>query len=123
MLGWLEIEAEDMVAAREHLVDSLRRAQELGDSLGTSEALAVGALWCARQQRYEHAVRLYAASDQIADGLTFARPAMLNRRREEALAAAKGALSVQLYKRVSLNGKVLTPAQAVAAAIDEALAG
>ena len=84
MLGWLEIEAEDMVAAREHLVDSLRRAQELGDSLGTSEALAVGALWCARQQRYEHAVRLYAASDQIADGLIEAKASNARRIRFEA---------------------------------------
>jgi tetratricopeptide (TPR) repeat protein len=123
ILGWLEIEAGNMAAARQHLVDSLKRAQELGDNRGTSEALAVAALWCARQQRYEQAVRLYIASEQIADGLTFAKPAVLSRRGAEALAAAKAALSEPVYKRMSLNGKVLTPAQAVAAAIEEALAG
>jgi predicted ATPase len=119
ILGWLEIEAGQMTAAREHLVTSLHRALELKDSRGISEALAVMALWCARQRRDELAVRLYATSAQLARGLTFAKPAALLRRLDEGLAAAKGTLTEQVVKRVWLSGTLLTDAQAVAAATGE----
>jgi predicted ATPase len=124
ILGWLEIEADQLSAAREHLVASVNRALELKDSRGISEGLAIMALWWARQRRYEAAVRLYAASSQLARGLTFAKPAALVRRLDEGLAAAKGALTEQVFRRMWLGGTLMTDAQAVAAATgDEAAAG
>ena len=122
-LGWLEVEAGNITAAREHLVASLNRALELRDSRGISEALAIAALWCARQTRYEQAVRLYAASEQLARGLTFAKPAVLVRRFDDALALAKAALGDQAFKRTWLRGTLLTDKQAVAAATSEEAAG
>ncbi len=119
ILGWLESDSGNMMAAREHLLASLNRALELKDSRGISEALGIMALCCARQQRYEQAVRLYAASDQLARGLTFAKPAVLMRRGDEALATAKATLSEQAFKRAWLSGTLLTDQQAVAAASGE----
>lgn len=119
ILGWLEVEAGNNAAAREHLAASLNRALELRDTRGISEALAIAALWCARGTRYEQAVRMYAASDQLARGLTFAKPAALVRRRDEVLALAKAALGEQVFKRVWLSGTLLTDQQAVAAATSE----
>jgi tetratricopeptide (TPR) repeat protein len=119
ILGWLEVEAGNLTAAREHIVASSNRALELHDTRGISEALAIAALWCAGQDGYEQAVRLYAASDQLARGLTFAKPAALMRRRDEALARAKAALSDQVFKRTWLSGTLLTDREAVAAAVGE----
>jgi len=124
ILGWLEIEAAQMTAAREHLVASLNRALELKDSRGVSEGLAIMALWCVRQHRYESAVPLYAASTQLARGLSFAKPAALVRRLDEGLAAAKGTLTEEVFKRMWRGGTLLTDAQAVAAATrDDAATG
>jgi non-specific serine/threonine protein kinase len=119
ILGWLEIEAREATTAREHVVASLNRALELKDSRGVSEALAVMALWCTWQHRYDLAVRLFAASTQLARGLTFAKPAALLRRLDEGLAEAKRTLTEQTFKRVWLAGTLMTDAQAVAAAVEE----
>jgi hypothetical protein len=112
-LGWLELEAGHDAAALEHVREAAKGAHALKDRRGIADSLSLVAMWCGRHQQHERVVRLSAASHQIRQGFSYARPPLLIGRREEALARAKEALGEAVFKRCWLQGTLLTPDQAV----------
>ena len=117
-LGWLELEAGNDAKSLEHIREAAKGAHALKDRRGIADSLSLVAVWCSRQQRHEPAVRLSAASHQIRQGFSYARPPLLLGRREDAVARAKEALGEPVFKRCWLQGTLLTMDQA----IEEALA-
>jgi tetratricopeptide (TPR) repeat protein len=116
-LGWLELEAGQDTAALEHVHEAARVAHALKDRRGIAESLSLVAVWGSRHEQHELAVRLSAASHQIRQGFSYARPPLIISRREEALARAKEALGEAVFKRCWLQGTLLTPDQAVEQAL------
>jgi len=116
-LGWLEFEAGHDAAGLEHVREAATVAHALKDRRGIADSLSLVAMWCGRQQQHERVVRLSAASHEIRQGFSYARPPLLISRREDALARAKEALGEAVFKRCWLQGTLLTMDQAVEVAL------
>jgi predicted ATPase/DNA-binding CsgD family transcriptional regulator len=113
--GVLALDAGDLPSAEEHFTKLLRESQHAHHAAMALEGLAVRAVGA---RRYEHALRLLAASEAMGGSGGFGAADWWRKRVEVAAARARQTLRSTQSGAASAYGQALSPQQAVSYALD-----
>ncbi len=121
-LGELARAAGDEAAGREHLRQSMAIRRDLGDMVGIAESLEALAAQASSDDDFGRAVRLYGASQCLRESLGAQATPPARSASHDRQAELRDALGLEAYEREWQAGAAMDWSEAVALALDEALA-
>jgi ATP/maltotriose-dependent transcriptional regulator MalT len=115
VLGRVEVQRDDLSAARRSFQESLALTEALGDTLLASFDLEGLADVAASQGEFRWAAQLWGAAEALREASAVPLPPVDRTTYEQAVQAARAQLSEPAYEAAWQEGRTMTPGQAFAA--------